>query len=195
MVDSGLTTPCIPVRMCYHGVRSYVRTSVRLCTGEVTVATVIQAKRRSAVLTSSGLACLSTLPTINLTTGCLHDCLYCYIRGHRNYPGERRIASTYRRRPAGRFSTASGAPPPSMASRLRSAPARTRTWRGARATSRAPGPGGHPMSFNRFSLRYRLGAQPRPRIRRGLKIKTYTRAVVNSGWVKTTRAMAASRCW
>ena len=53
--------------------------------------TVIRAKRRSPVLASSGLACLSTLPTINLTTGCLHDCLYCYIRGYRNYPGEGRI--------------------------------------------------------------------------------------------------------
>jgi DNA repair photolyase len=55
------------------------------------VATIIRASRRSSVLTPSGLACLSTLPTINLTTGCLHDCLYCYIRGYRNYPGEGRI--------------------------------------------------------------------------------------------------------
>ena len=53
--------------------------------------TVIRALRKSPVLTSSGLACLSKLPTINLTTGCLHDCLYCYIRGYRNYPGEGRI--------------------------------------------------------------------------------------------------------
>ncbi len=53
--------------------------------------TVIRAKRRSRVLTSSGLACLSVLPTINLTAGCLHDCVYCYVRGYRNYPGESRI--------------------------------------------------------------------------------------------------------
>ena len=53
--------------------------------------TVIRAKRRSKVLTSSGIACLSVLPTINLTSGCLHDCNYCYIRGYRNYPGESRI--------------------------------------------------------------------------------------------------------
>ncbi len=53
--------------------------------------TVIKAKRRSQVLTPSGLACLSVLPTINLTAGCLHDCVYCYIRGYRNYPGESRI--------------------------------------------------------------------------------------------------------
>jgi len=55
------------------------------------VVTVIRTKRKSPVLTHSGLACLSTLPTINLTTGCLHDCLYCYIRGYRNYPGEGRV--------------------------------------------------------------------------------------------------------
>ncbi len=54
--------------------------------------TVTRAKRRSPVLTPSGLACLSVLPTINLTAGCLHDCVYCYIRGYRNYPGESRIA-------------------------------------------------------------------------------------------------------
>ncbi|OGT25340.1 MAG: hypothetical protein A2Z17_04630 [Gammaproteobacteria bacterium RBG_16_66_13] len=53
--------------------------------------TVVRAKRRSPVLTPSGLACLSVLPTINLTAGCLHDCVYCYIRGYRNYPGESRI--------------------------------------------------------------------------------------------------------
>jgi DNA repair photolyase len=55
------------------------------------VVTVIRGLRKSPVLTSSGLACLSKLPTINLTTGCLHDCLYCYIRGYRNYPGEGRV--------------------------------------------------------------------------------------------------------
>ena len=53
--------------------------------------TVTRAKRRSSVLTPSGLACLSVLPTVNLTAGCLHDCVYCYIRGYRNYPGESRI--------------------------------------------------------------------------------------------------------
>jgi DNA repair photolyase len=53
--------------------------------------TVTRAKRRSQVLKPSGLACLSALPTVNLTAGCLHDCVYCYIRGYRNYPGESRI--------------------------------------------------------------------------------------------------------
>ena len=53
--------------------------------------TVIKAKRKSAVLTPSSLACLSVMPTINLTAGCLHGCIYCYIRGYSNYPGENRI--------------------------------------------------------------------------------------------------------
>jgi DNA repair photolyase len=53
--------------------------------------TVIRAMRKSPVLTPSSLACLSRLPTINLTAGCLHDCVYCYIRGYRNYPGESTI--------------------------------------------------------------------------------------------------------
>lgn len=53
--------------------------------------TVIRAMRRSPVLTPSSLACLSLVPTINLTAGCLHDCTYCYIRSYRNYPGESTI--------------------------------------------------------------------------------------------------------
>lgn len=53
--------------------------------------TIIKTNRRSAVLTASGLACLSTLPTINLTAGCLHNCAYCYIRGYRNYPDSEKL--------------------------------------------------------------------------------------------------------
>lgn len=55
------------------------------------MAAVIKTKRRSAVSTPSTLACLSVMPTINLTAGCLHGCTYCYIRGYTNYPGEGRI--------------------------------------------------------------------------------------------------------
>jgi len=47
--------------------------------------------RKSAVLTPSTLACLRQVATINLTAGCAHDCLYCYIRGYSNYPGEARV--------------------------------------------------------------------------------------------------------
>ena len=49
------------------------------------------ANRKSSVLTPSTLACLRHVATINLTAGCAHDCLYCYIRGYRNYPGEARV--------------------------------------------------------------------------------------------------------
>ena len=53
--------------------------------------TVIQADRRSAVLTPSSLACLSHMPTINLTSGCAHGCLYCYTRGYTTHPGEDKV--------------------------------------------------------------------------------------------------------
>jgi DNA repair photolyase len=52
---------------------------------------VIKAKRKSPVLTPSRLACLSAIPTINLTAGCLHGCAYCYIRGYSTFPGEGRL--------------------------------------------------------------------------------------------------------
>ena len=53
--------------------------------------TVIRAQRRSAVLTPSALPCLRALPTVNLTAGCLHGCLYCYGRSYRQFPGEDKI--------------------------------------------------------------------------------------------------------
>ena len=52
---------------------------------------VIQTDRRSAVLTPSSLACLSHMPTINLTSGCAHGCLYCYTRGYSTHPGEDKL--------------------------------------------------------------------------------------------------------
>ena len=52
---------------------------------------IIHAERKSAVLTPSSLACLSRIPTINLTAGCAHGCLYCYTRGYRSHPGQGRI--------------------------------------------------------------------------------------------------------
>lgn len=53
--------------------------------------TVIRTERRSAVLTPSSLACLSRMPTINLTSGCAHGCLYCYTRGYSTHPGEDKV--------------------------------------------------------------------------------------------------------
>ncbi len=54
--------------------------------------TVLRVKRRSSVLTTSSLACLSRMPTINLTAGCAIGCTYCYAVGYSSYPGEGSIA-------------------------------------------------------------------------------------------------------
>ena len=53
--------------------------------------TVSLAERKSAVLTPSALACLAAMPTINLTAGCAHGCVYCYTRGYSTYPGTGRV--------------------------------------------------------------------------------------------------------
>jgi DNA repair photolyase len=55
------------------------------------VAMIGKAWRKSAVLTPSDLPCLRTIPTINLTAGCLHGCLYCYARGYSQFPGDGRV--------------------------------------------------------------------------------------------------------
>lgn len=49
------------------------------------------AERKSAVLAPSVLDCLSSIPTINLTLGCAHNCLYCYARGYSVYPGDNKV--------------------------------------------------------------------------------------------------------
>jgi DNA repair photolyase len=53
--------------------------------------TVIEVYRKSAILAPSSIACLSHIPTINLTSGCAHGCLYCYTRGYSTYPGEGKV--------------------------------------------------------------------------------------------------------
>jgi DNA repair photolyase len=52
---------------------------------------VIKVDRKSVVLASSSLACLSHIPTINLTSGCAHGCVYCYTRGYSTHPGEGKV--------------------------------------------------------------------------------------------------------
>jgi len=49
---------------------------------------IVKVNRKSSILTPSSLACLSNIPTINLTSGCAHGCLYCYTRGYSTFPGE-----------------------------------------------------------------------------------------------------------
>jgi DNA repair photolyase len=49
------------------------------------------AQRKSIVLTPSSLACLANIPSINLTSGCSHDCVYCYARGYSTYPGDGKV--------------------------------------------------------------------------------------------------------
>lgn len=48
-------------------------------------------ERKSALLSPSSIACLSGIPTINLSAGCMHDCMYCYTKGYSFYPGVGRI--------------------------------------------------------------------------------------------------------
>jgi len=52
---------------------------------------VVQQERKSAVLSPSELPCLGSIPTVNLTSGCAHGCLYCYARSYSGHPGEGRI--------------------------------------------------------------------------------------------------------
>ncbi len=48
-------------------------------------------QRKGPVLTPSSLPCLGKIPTINVTEGCAHACVYCYTQGYSRYPGAGRI--------------------------------------------------------------------------------------------------------
>ncbi|MBN1161918.1 MAG: radical SAM protein [Dehalococcoidales bacterium] len=52
---------------------------------------VTRIDRKSVVLSPSSLACLAHIPAVNLTSGCAHDCLYCYARGYSVFPGENKV--------------------------------------------------------------------------------------------------------
>jgi len=52
---------------------------------------VLRRQRRGPILTPSSLPCLGKMPTINLTEGCAHGCVYCYTQGYSGYPGRERI--------------------------------------------------------------------------------------------------------
>jgi DNA repair photolyase len=87
IVDTRLATP-------FDGRSTDVLLLLRLANliaEKSVMATVIKARRKSAVLTPSKLPCLSAIPTVNLTVGCLHGCLYCYARSYRQFPGDGKI--------------------------------------------------------------------------------------------------------
>jgi DNA repair photolyase len=52
---------------------------------------IIWAEHKSSILSSSSLACLANMPSINLTSGCSHECIYCYAHGYSVFPGENRV--------------------------------------------------------------------------------------------------------
>ncbi len=47
---------------------------------------VIPKLRRGRVLTPAQFGCLSGIPTLNMTNGCIFQCSYCYARGYRQAP-------------------------------------------------------------------------------------------------------------
>lgn len=48
-------------------------------------------ERKSHVLTRSTLKCLSQVASLNPVLGCMHQCVYCYVRGYSLYPGDGRV--------------------------------------------------------------------------------------------------------
>jgi DNA repair photolyase len=52
---------------------------------------VTQTERKSGILSPSSLSCLNSIPSVNLTSGCAHDCVYCYARGYTIYPGDGKV--------------------------------------------------------------------------------------------------------
>ena len=47
--------------------------------------------RKSPILSTSSLACLRDVASVNLTVGCAHGCAYCYTRGYSSFPGEGKV--------------------------------------------------------------------------------------------------------
>ncbi len=55
------------------------------------MAGLVRKNRISSVLTPSQLRCLSKIPTVNITSGCFHNCIYCYTKGYSQYPGDGKV--------------------------------------------------------------------------------------------------------
>ncbi len=52
---------------------------------------IITKRRKTNFLSPSGLRCLANLPTVNISAGCTHNCIYCYTKGYSIYPGDNAI--------------------------------------------------------------------------------------------------------
>src|SRR5512147_659206 len=42
--------------------------------------------RKGKILTPPHFGCLNGIPTLNITSGCIFQCVYCYARGYRQSP-------------------------------------------------------------------------------------------------------------
>jgi DNA repair photolyase len=60
-------------------------------TGGTNMLRVISKQHKTNFLTPSGLRCLASLPTVNVSAGCAHNCVYCYTKGYSIYPGDNSI--------------------------------------------------------------------------------------------------------
>jgi len=49
---------------------------------------IITKQRKTNFLSPSGLRCLANLPTVNISAGCVHNCIYCYTKGYSVCPGD-----------------------------------------------------------------------------------------------------------
>ncbi|HBG28705.1 MAG: hypothetical protein A2Y10_12185 [Planctomycetes bacterium GWF2_41_51] len=52
---------------------------------------IVTKQRKTNFLSSPALDCLRALANINVSAGCVHNCLYCYTKGYSIYPGENTI--------------------------------------------------------------------------------------------------------
>jgi DNA repair photolyase len=49
---------------------------------------IVRKMRKGKVLAPAHYGCLEGIPTLNVTSGCLFQCAYCYARGYRQAPGK-----------------------------------------------------------------------------------------------------------
>jgi DNA repair photolyase len=52
---------------------------------------LVKERRKTPILKSPAFGCLKGTPSINITRGCLHSCVYCYARGFTDAPSKGEI--------------------------------------------------------------------------------------------------------